>query len=57
MMISHDIKISKLWLSQEAYIESVLEKFKINKEKYICSQLTGHFKLSSEHCPTSEKER
>ena len=57
MKISCDRKSEKLWLSQEAYVERVLERFNMSKAKSICSSLTGHFKLSSEYCPTSEKEK
>ena len=57
MKISRDRKTRKLWLSQEANIEKVLERFNMDKAKSVCSPLAGHFKLSSEHCPTSEKEK
>ena len=57
MNISCDRKIRKLWLSQEAYVEKVLERFNMDKLKFVCSPLAGHFKLSSEHYPTSEKEK
>ena len=29
----------------------------MNNGKSVCSPLVGHFNLSSEHCPTSEKEK
>ena len=29
----------------------------MGKAKYVCSPLAGHFKLTSEHYPTSEKEK
>ena len=29
----------------------------MDKTKYVCSPLASHFKLSSEHCSTSEKEK
>ncbi|RVW27983.1 Retrovirus-related Pol polyprotein from transposon TNT 1-94 [Vitis vinifera] len=56
MKISHDRKNEKLWLSQEAYIEKILERFNISKAKIVGSPLAGHFKLISKQCPTSEKE-
>ena len=56
MKISHDRKNRKLWLSQESYIEKVLERFNMSKAKKVCSALTGHLKLSSKQCPTSEKD-
>ena len=56
MKISRDRKHRKLWLSQESYIEKVLERFNMSKAKAICSTLVGHLKLSSKQCPTSEKD-
>lgn len=55
MNISCDRKSRKLWLSQEARVERVLERFNIGKVNYIHSPLVNHFKRSSEHCPISEK--
>ena len=57
MKISRDRKNGKLWLSQEGYIEKVLERFNMSKAKVVCSPLAGHFKLTSKQCPTSEKEK
>jgi hypothetical protein len=57
MKISCDRKKEKLWLSQESYIEKVLDKFNISKAKPMSSTLTGHLKLSSKQSPTSEKEK
>ena len=37
MKISRDRKTEKLWLSQEAYVEKVLEIFSMNKTESICS--------------------
>ena len=56
MKISRDRKNRKLWLSQESYIEKVLERFNMSKANAICSPLAGHLKLSSKQCPTSEKD-
>ena len=56
MKISRDKKNKKLWLSQERYIEKVLERFNMSKAKAVCSPLAGHLKLSSKKCPTSEKD-
>ena len=47
MKISRDRKNRKLWLSQESYIEKVLERFNMSKAKTVCSLLAGHLKLSS----------
>ena len=56
MRISRDRKNRKLWLSQESYIEKVLERFNMSKAKAVCSPLAGHLKLSLKQCPTSEKD-
>ena len=56
MKISRDRKNNKLWLSQESYIEKVLERFNMSKAKTVCSPLAGHLKLSLKQCPTSEKD-
>ena len=53
MKISHD---GKVWLSQESYIEKVLERFNMSKAKTVCSPLAGHLNLSLKQCPTSEKD-
>ena len=56
MKISFDRKNRKLRLSQESYIEKVVERFNMRKAKAVCSPLAGHLKLNSEQCPTSEKD-
>lgn len=57
MKISRDRKNSRLWLSQEAYIEKALDRFNMSKAKPVISPLAGHFKLSTKQCPTSEEEK
>ena len=57
MKISHARKNGKLWLSQEAYIKKVIERFNMSKAKSVSSPLAGHFKFTSKQCPTSEKEK
>lgn len=54
MKIIRDRKKKELWLSQERYIEKVLERFNMSTAKPVVSPLAGHFKLSSKQCPTSE---
>lgn len=44
-------------MSQESYSEKVLERFNIDKAKPVSCPLAGHFKLSSNQCPTSEKDK
>ena len=43
--ISRDRKNWKLWLSQESYIEKVLERFNMSKAKAVCSPLASLLKL------------
>ena len=38
------------------YIGKVIERFNMSKAKAVCSPLIGHLRLSSKHCPTSEKD-
>ena len=57
MRILRDRKNKKLWLSQEKYIEKVLERFNMGSSKPVSTPLAGHFKLSSKQCPTSEKDK
>ena len=57
MRITRDRKNGKLWLSQQRYIEKVLERFNMSNSKSVSTLLAGHFKLSSQQCPTSEKEK
>ena len=47
MKIDRDRSAKKLWLSQEKYIEKVLQKFNMEKAKDISCPLANHFKLSS----------
>lgn len=54
--ITHDRKNINLWLSQERYIEKVLEIFNMSKSKLVYSPLTSHFKLSSEQCPRKTRK-
>ena len=55
MKISRDRKKGKLWLSQESYIEKVLNRFNMSKTKPVSFTLASHLKLSSKQSPTSEK--
>ncbi|GKV38830.1 hypothetical protein SLEP1_g46695 [Rubroshorea leprosula] len=48
MKIFRDRKSKKLWLSQEKYIEKVLDRFNMSKAKPVGTPLAGHFKLSTE---------
>uniref|UniRef100_A0A2N9FNK6 Integrase catalytic domain-containing protein n=1 Tax=Fagus sylvatica TaxID=28930 RepID=A0A2N9FNK6_FAGSY len=57
LMILRDRKAKKLWLSQEKYIERVLERFNMKHAKLVSTPLGGHFKLSKKSCPSSNKEK
>lgn len=43
MRISRDRKAKKLWLSQEMYIEKILERFRMHKAKLVGTSLAGNF--------------
>ena len=57
MKIVRDREKGQIWLSQESYIEKVLERFNMHKAKPVGSPFANHFKLSSKQCPTSEKDK
>ena len=57
MKVIRDRKKKELWLSQERYIEKVIERFNMSMAKPVVSPLAGHFKLSSKQFPTSENEK
>ncbi|CAM8949434.1 unnamed protein product [Rhodiola kirilowii] len=56
MEITRERKKNKLWLSQERYIERVLERFNMKGAKAVSSPLGNHFKLSKSSCPTTKEE-
>ncbi|KAL6334059.1 hypothetical protein AAG906_001815 [Vitis piasezkii] len=47
----------KLCMLQEQYIEKVLARFNMSKAKVVSSPLASHFKLSSRHSPSTDKEK
>ena len=57
MKIMRDKEAKKLWLSQEKYVERVLDKFYMKDVKPVSTLLANHFKLSKNSCPSSTKER
>src|SRR5262249_12068973 len=57
MRIIHDRKSHRLWLSQERYLEKVLERFNMSKARPVYSPLAGHFRLSSLQYPKSEVDK
>ena len=56
MKITRDRGSGRLWLSQENYILKALKRFTMIEARPITTPLSGHFKLSSKHCPQSLKE-
>ena len=57
MEIHKDRKNGKLWLSQQKYVEKVLEKFYMNNVKPVNVPLASHFKLSSDLSPRTNEEK
>ena len=57
MQISRDRKAKRIWLSQERYIEKVLERFGMKDSKPVGSPLANHFRLCAEQCPKSDEEK
>ncbi|GLT38191.1 hypothetical protein SLA2020_124550 [Shorea laevis] len=57
MMINHDRASRKLWLSQEKYIERVLQRFEMDKAKVVSTPLAMHFKLGKNQCPSNDEEK
>ena len=44
-------------MSQERYIEQMLERFNMKNSKPVSTPLVGHFKLSKRLCPFTKKEK
>ena len=57
MRITHYIKKKNLWLSQEKYIQKVLDRFNTKNAKSIGTPLTTHLKLSIDLCPCDDKKK
>ena len=57
MQILRDRKAKKLWLSQEKYIERVLERFNMKHAKPVSTPLGSHFKPRKKSCSSSKKEK
>jgi hypothetical protein len=55
--IQRSRKDKKLFISQEQYIEKVLERFNMNNAKVISSPLATHFKLSTKQSPSTDEEK
>ena len=57
MQILCDRKDKKLRLSQENYIERVLERFNMKHVKLVSTPPSSHFKLRKTSCSSSKKEK
>ena len=55
--ICRDRKGKKLYMSQERYINKVLERFNMDKAKVVSSPLSNHFKLRSSQGPSTDEEK
>ena len=55
--ICRDRMKKKLYMSQEKYIEKVLQRFNMSKAKVVSSPLATHFKLSTTQSPSTDKEK
>nr|KYP53356.1 Retrovirus-related Pol polyprotein from transposon TNT 1-94 [Cajanus cajan] len=56
MEIHRDRQVGKLFLSQQKYIERLLDRFNMNNCKPVSTPLAAHFKLSSDLCPQTKEE-
>ena len=56
MEITSDRKNRRLWLSQERYVERILERFNVKEAKIVTTPLGGHFKLSKRSYHSIEEE-
>jgi len=57
MDITWDRKNKKLWVSQEKYVERVLEKFSMKNAKPASTLLAAHFKSSEKDCLQSKEKK
>ena len=55
--IHRDKRNGKLIFSQEKYVEKILVRFKMNKEKPVNVPQASHFKISSRLCPSTVEEK
>lgn len=55
--IVRDRNEKKLYLSQEMYVEKVLQSFSMDKAKAVSIPLVSHFKLSHKLCPSTNEEK
>ena len=56
IQIDRDRKSKKLYMSQEKYVEKVLQRFNMDKAKAVSTPLGAHFKLSMKQCPPTDAQ-
>ncbi|GKD76273.1 retrovirus-related pol polyprotein from transposon TNT 1-94, partial [Tanacetum coccineum] len=56
MEIWRDRKAGRFWVSQEKYIEKVLQAFFVDQSKPVSTALAAHFKLDRSTIPGTDKE-
>ena len=57
IQIHQDRAAKKLCISQEHYIEKVLERFNMSNAKVVSTPFATHFRLSSKQSPTIDKKK
>ena len=57
MEINRDHQAGKLFLSQKKYVLKMLDKFGMRDCKAVNTPIPAHFKLSSDQCPKSDKDK
>ena len=56
MEIIRDRSVGKLFLSQQTYVEKVLQRFNMNNSKPVTVPFAAHFKLSADMSPKTNEE-
>ena len=57
MEITLDKKNRRLWLSQESYVERILERFNMKEATLVTTPIGGHFKLNKKSCPSTRGKK
>jgi len=57
MRIIHNKNNKKVCLSQEKYIEKVLNRFNMKDSKLVNKPLASHFKINVDLCPCDDKKK
>ncbi|MCO5593545.1 hypothetical protein L7F22_047559 [Adiantum nelumboides] len=57
MRIQRDRSAKLIWLFQTEYIDKVLQRFNMDREKELSVPLPSYVKLSKQDCPKSKKEK